>query len=97
HHAGAEAARRAEQDLEGRFGGISAVFCCHGTEMRFRPPACQGKAQILAFPGGKCLYSGEFQSSMMTLASSGRAGGAQRRFIHARSTSDAEGDRCLAG
>src|SRR3954451_4630416 len=42
--------------------------------MRFRPPGCQGKPQILAFPGGKCLYSGEFQSSMMTLASSGRAG-----------------------
>ena len=34
--------------------------------MRFRPPGCQDEPQILAFPGGKCLYSGEFQSSMMT-------------------------------
>ena len=97
HHAGAEAARRAEQDLQRRFGGIAVVFGCHRREMRFRPPACQDEPPILAFQGGKCLYSGEFQSSMMTMASSGRAGGAQRRFTHARSAADAESDRRLAG
>ena len=44
HHAGAEAARGAQQDLELRFVGIAVVFWRHGREMRFRAPRLSSQA-----------------------------------------------------